>query len=44
MASLQGSSNNCVTRRSLSFIRTGNFSISEGRWKVEGGGSGGGEE
>jgi len=28
MGSLKGSSNSCVTSRSLSFIRTGNFSIS----------------
>lgn len=28
MGSLKGSSNSCVTNRSLSFIRTGNFSIS----------------
>ena len=28
MDSLKGSSNNCVTSKSLSFIRTGNFSMS----------------
>ena len=36
MASLQGSSNNCVTNRSLYFIRTGNFSMSR-KGRREGG-------
>ena len=35
MGSLQGSSNSWVTRRSLSFIRTGNFSISARIWGRE---------